>query len=565
MSSALLEPRLYRAAFAPAVLALIVLAFSLQDQASSIATELVPPSFNAQRAVTFADQLVKNEGSRESGSTQDQNTAELVRARLSEFGFGAAAYEFDSTTIRGSKKLENVVGVRPGPSDRRLVILASRDGAPGKLERAGAYETGVLLELARVLQGRAFDHTLVLASVTGGVDGGLGAAEFAESARRPIDGVLVLRNIAAARKGPPVLDVYDTRRQPDPVFVRTIQRIAAVDLPGGAGNRPLTAQLVRLAFPLALGEQGTFPNQDLTAAAVSPGGEPLAQTVDKPTASVDAIGQLSLRTLTTFDGSFKPDDPSAKPLAVGGKVIPQRALVLFFGALLLPLLVAAIDAWARARRRARTSIRGLVAVPLAFAWLLLLGLLLRAIAFSGAIDAPPLPPNPLALSGAAPIVVGFVFLALAVLGVAIAAALVRQRTPAGGESGFALWLVAAGIVVFAVNPIACAFVLVMLHLLVLLLLTGGAARKKILMFVLVGSAPLVAAALYYPFVLDLAPLASIRYAVLLEAGGFIGPLALIAGCLAVAAIAVSILHLLWTSPRMKRSNTATPLTPLRTP
>lgn len=566
MPPGLLEPRLYRAAFIPALLALIVLAFSLQDQASPIASELAPPSFNAQRAITTADQLVENDGARESGSIQDNRTAELVAARLTAAGFKANSFEFDATTLNGSRKLTNVVGVRPGPSDRRLLIVASRDGSEGKLERAGAYETGVLIELARVLQGRTFDHTLVLASVTGGVDGGLGADELAKSARRPIDGVLVIRNIAAAPTGAPVLTVYDDRLEPDPVFERTVERLAANDLSGGTDERSVPAQLVRLAFPLGLGEQATYPGHGLAVASVSPGGEPLEPTADAPFDSVSAIGQIALRTLTTFDGDFQPATPQAKPLAVGGKLIPQWALTLFFGTLMIPIVVAAIDGWARARRWRQSSVRGLLAPGLAFLWLALIGLLLRGIGFTGLIDAPNLPANPLAVDSTGAIVVGFVAAALAFLGATVAAAAARQGTAKGGDAGFAVWLAAAGVVVFAVNPIACGFILLLIHLLTLLLLTGGASRGKVLLLTTLGMLPLLAAAVYYPVALGIPAIKSVGYAVLLEMGGFVGWLSLAAGCLFVAAALSSVLHLLWTAPRgPARDGSAVPLSPLNTP
>lgn len=562
----LLEPRLYRAAFIPALLALIVLAFSLQDQASPIASELAPPSFNAQRAITTADQLVENNGARESGSAQDNQVAELVAARLTAAGFKANSFEFDATTLNGSRTLTNVVGVRPGPSDRRLLIVVSRDGADGKLERAGAYETGVLIELARVLQGRTFDHTLVLASVTGGVDGGLGAEELAKSARRPIDGVLVIRNIAAERKGAPVLTVYDDRLEPDPVFERTVERLATTDLPGGSEERSVPAQLVRLGFPLGLGEQATYPGNGLAVASVSPGGEPLEPTTDAPFDSVEAIGQIALRTLTTFDGDFQPATPQAKPLAVGGKLIPQWALTLFFGTLMIPIVVAAIDGWARARRWRESSVRGLLAPGLAFLWLALLALILRGIGLTGLIDAPDLPANPLAVDSTGAVVTGFLFAFLAVLGATVAAAAARQGTPKGGDSGFALWLAASGVVVFAVNPIACGFILLIVHLLTLLLLTGGASRGKVLLMTAVGSLPLIAAAVYYPVALGIPAIKSVGYVTMLEVGGFVGWLALAAGCVFVAAAWSAVLHLLWKAPRgASNDGLAAPLSPLNTP
>ena len=563
MPSGLLEPRLYRAAFAPALLALIVLAFSVQDLPRALVPELAPSGFSATRALATAQQLVTNYGPRESGSVQDASTADLVQARLSANGFGAAAYRFDATTLHGERKLVNVIGVRPGPSDRRLVVVASRDGFAGKLRRTGALETGILLELARVLQGRAFQHTLVLASVSGGVDGGLGAAHLAQTLRGPVDGVLVLRNIGAPAKGGPVLDFYDSRMQPDPRFERTVERVAAIELRRPPATYTVASQLVRMGFPLALGEQATYPGAGRTVAALSPGGEPLAPPAALPASDVAAAGRAALRVLTTFDGSEHPAAPSVRPLRAGGKLIPAWALILLIGALLLPLVVVSVDGWARARRWHEVSTRGLVAPPAALVWLLVIGLLLRLFGVSGLIDAPALPPDPAALSAALPVVAGFICLILGVLGVLVAAAAARQATPKGGEAGFALWLVIAGVLVFIANPIAALFWLLLLHLLVLLLLTGTRpGRGKVALFAAIGLLPVLGVIVYYPVVLGLSPIGALRFAVLLESGGFIGFPALLAGCAMVAAVATALLHLLWTASSRAAAGAARRPSPL---
>lgn len=565
MPPGLLEPRLYRAAFAPALLALIILAFSVQDPPRALTPELAPPTFNAQRALATGKQLVDNYGARESGSIQDSQTADLVQARLTAFGFDAEPYEFEATTLHGSRKLVNVVGVRPGPSDRRLVVIASRDGFSGKLNSTGSIETGALVELARVLQGRTFEHTLVLASVTGGVDGGLGAEQLAESLRRPVDGVIVLRNIAAPPEGSPVLNVFDSRLQPDPRFERTVERVAALELNRRPSSPSVSSQLVRMGFPLALGEQATYPDNGLTVAALSPGGEPLQPPSAEPARQVAAVGRSALRVLTTLDGSFQPAAPSVRPLRAGGKWIPGWALILFIGALLLPLIVVAVDGWARARRWHEVSTRGLVAPPAAMIWLLLVGLLLRLFSVSGLIDSPTLPADPSALTTTLPIVVGFIALIFAVLGVLVAAAATRQATPKGGEAGFSLWLVVAAVAVFIVNPIAAGFFLLLLHLIVLLLLSGTRPRRaQVWSFALIGLLPVIAAFVYYPVVLGLSPLGAMRFGVLLESGGFIGFAALGASCAMVAAVSTSVLHLHWAAPNRGRSDAPPRLSPLKT-
>lgn len=545
------------------MLALIVLAFSLEDPPSALTPELAPPTFSAQRVLATARQLTDSYGPRESGSRADSAVGELVRARFNENGFLAGRYDFRARTLNGRRTLANIIGVRAGPSDRRLVIVASRDGSRGALARAGAVETGMLLELARVLQGRSFSHTLVLASVDGGVDGGLGADRLARGMRRPVDAVIVLRNLAAPSRTAAVLARYDSRLQPDARFVRTLDRLATIEFGARAAAGTAPGQLVRMGFPLALGEQATFPERGLSAAAVSPGGEALGRPQSLPASQVAAAGRTALRSLTTFDGEFRPTEPAPVELRVGGKLIPGWALILFVGTLLLPLVVVAVDSWARARRRHETASRGLFAPPLALAWLVLLALLLRSLGEVGAVNAPSLPAEPQALRGTAPVVLGVALLLLTPIGLMVAAATARRHTAPGGESGFALWLAFCGVVVFAINPIAALFCVAPLHLITILLLAGTRPRRlQVWLTAAVGLTPILIAIVYYPLALDMDPLNAVRFAVLLQAGGFVELLATLGGCLMVATVFVSLLQLHWTAPRRAARSTAlSPLLP----
>lgn len=558
MPDGLLAPRLYRAAFLPALLALIVVAFSLQEPTGPISPELSPPGFSAARAQQVAAQAVEHYGARQSGSVGDAQFAELVEARLKDVGFGTSTKAFTATTLNGRRTLTNVVGVRPGPTDRRLLVIASRDGSPGKLKRAGALETGVLLELARVLQGRTFEHTLVLASVSGGVDGGLGAARLLRELHGPLDAVVVVRNVTAQLVDAPVLTAGDSRLVPDGGFVGTVRRIAGVEF-GRAGEdrrRSLPAQLVRLGFPVALGEQAGMAAAGINGLSISPAGEPLVASDADATELAGSSGRTVLRTLTTLDGDSRATPPGAAPLRIGGMQIPQWAIVLLIGTLFFPLVIAAVDAWARSHRRRRSGQRGMLAPAIALVWLLALGLLLRAAGLSGILDAPGLPPDPGAVSGAGASVLGVLALVLAVAGVLVAAGSARQASPKGGEAAFALWIVFAGLAIFAVNPLAAGFVLVLSHLLLLMLLTSAAPRRRqVALLTLIGIAPLLLAATYYPVVFAIAPGGVLRYGVLLLSGGFVSLPALVAGCAFVAAAGTALIQLWWSAPRPSEQGT----------
>lgn len=514
--------------------------------------ELSPPGFSAVRAKTVADQLVKSYGARESGSTQDNQVAALVEARLEGFGFTASALKFSATTLSGRKELTGVVGMRPGPSDRRLLVVASRDGSEGELRRAGALETGVLLELARVLEGRSFEHSIVLASVSGGVDGGVGAERLIRQLRGPFDGVLVVRNISDRLAKAPVLVASNTRSVADESYVRTVRRIAGLEFArsGEDQRRSVPAQLVRLGFPLALGEQASLPGLGVSGVSLSPGGEPLHAAGKVSAGTVTDVGQIALRTLTTLDTGPAPAAPKTAPIRVGGLLIPQWAFVLLIGTLYFPLLVGCVDAWARARRWRQPAQRGLLAPAIALGWLLVIGFLLRGLGLTGMIDAPALAPDPSAVKGVGATLIGLLALLLGLLGVMVGAAAARQATPKGGEAGFALWVVFTGVAVFVLNPVAAGFLLLLMHLVVLMLLTSGAPRRRqVAGLTLVGLLPIALAALYFPVVFGIAAPDVLRYAVLLVAGGFTSPLALAIGCAVVAAAGTALIHLWWSAPR----------------
>ena len=91
------------------------------------------------------------------------------------------------------------MGVRPGLSSRRIVVLSHRDSLarPGLAELSG---TAAMLELARLFRARELRKTLVLVSTSGATEGFTGARAWAESAAGgPIDAVLVLGDVAGDR------------------------------------------------------------------------------------------------------------------------------------------------------------------------------------------------------------------------------------------------------------------------------------------------------------------------------------------------------------------------------
>src|SRR5690349_6821468 len=67
----MLDPRIYRAALVPVLLAAIVCAFSLQDQPSPRATTLAPDAFSGARAERRLDDLARAFPVRRAGDAGD--------------------------------------------------------------------------------------------------------------------------------------------------------------------------------------------------------------------------------------------------------------------------------------------------------------------------------------------------------------------------------------------------------------------------------------------------------------------------------------------------------------
>ena len=128
----------------------------------------------------------------------------------------------------------------------------------------------------------------------------------------------------------------------------------------GGGGAGALGQLARLAFPIGIGPQGPLLADDYEAVRISGSGE-LPPPGDGPVEEIDedrlgALGRATLRTVTALDQGPRPEHgPESYVLAVS-QVLPGWVISLFAGAMLLPVLVASVDAFARARRRQLPSL-----------------------------------------------------------------------------------------------------------------------------------------------------------------------------------------------------------------
>src|SRR5881409_3047817 len=152
----------------PVVLAVIVFAFSLENQQGTLGTNIVPDAFDGSLAYAAMQTLGARYPARRAGSAGDRGLAAYVSRRLRGYGFHVSKDDFQAPTPDGFRSMENVIGVRAGATSRSVVIVSHRD-ALASPATAGLSGTAVMLELARVLAGQTLNRTLVLVSTTGSV------------------------------------------------------------------------------------------------------------------------------------------------------------------------------------------------------------------------------------------------------------------------------------------------------------------------------------------------------------------------------------------------------------
>ena len=204
---ALVDLRIYRAAFIPVVIALITVMFSIQDRPAPLTSALAPDAFDSKGAYATLREILRRAPDRRPGSEGDAATADLVEGRLQSLaGFETGRDEF-SAKVDGEKvSMTNVTGTLSGPSSRQVLLIAHRDAA-GRPGASSAADTAILLELAKVLAGVRHNKTIVFVSTDGATADSAGARRFAATypERDKVDAALVIDDIAAASARRPFL------------------------------------------------------------------------------------------------------------------------------------------------------------------------------------------------------------------------------------------------------------------------------------------------------------------------------------------------------------------------
>ncbi|MEA2352016.1 MAG: hypothetical protein QOJ14_430 [Thermoleophilaceae bacterium] len=541
----MIEPRLYRAAFLPALLAAVIAAFSLENRPHAVPQGLpADVLFEGSLASSTVGQIVQDARDRRVGTPGDARTARRVAHAFRSFGFQTTIERF-----RGEDtNLVNVVGRRPGLSRHEVVLLASRDALSVPDATGSAADTAALMEVARVLAGRATHKTVVLASVDGGTLGDAGARRFAQHVGDPglVDGALVLSNLGAPHShGPLLVDWSNDSRRGSLGLRRTATDSLRNELgtDGGPSATP-PAQVARLAFPVGLGAQGVLLERGVDAIRLSGSGErappPGSRALDDLRAQrYGELGRSALRVVSALDASAAPPEhgPRSYVLA-GGGVVPGWALEILAAALILPALVASIDALARAGRRGEAVVPWLewvIAGTVPFALGLGVGELLTLVGVAKDAPASPIEPSLAPVDGAAlGALAGVAFVAL-LTWVLLRTPLVRRggALPDAGAPGAgvatALVLCAAAIGTWFLNPFACLLFALPLHCWMLAALSG-VRRSARVWLVVIGLLPVAIVLGAYMRELRLGPLEALWYGFLLVTGGQIGVPTALLGC-----------------------------------
>ena len=555
----MIEPRIYRAAFLPAVLAVVLVMFSLENRPRPVPQGLAADVlFDGDIAFRELRQIVARRPDRRPGQFASaavaRDLAERFRALESE-GFETSLDSWDEN----GQPLVNVIARRAGESREQIVIMAARDSQSVPDATGSAADTAALLELARVIQGRPSRKTLVLASVDGSTLGDAGARRFAETAedRDRIEAVIVLSNLgASSARGPVVIAWSNDDRRGNIGLYRTAATSVREEFGAEPSEEGALGQFVRLANPLGLGAQGPLLAEGIEAIRISGSGElpPPDDERGLEDVDVDRLGQLgrtTLRLVSALDTAEEaPEHGPRSYVQINRKVLPGWVLAILAATLLLPALVASIDAFARANRRreaAPTWWRTIATWSLPF--LAAFGMAELLVVLDQAPDAGAAPSDP----GLYPVDGQ----ALAALGACVATALLvwllirprLRRAAAAAESGgaaatTALVLCVGALAVWILNPFAALILLPAVHAWMLAMLSGvHLSRRGAAVVVGIGLvAPLVAAVVYLDR-LSLDPLEGLWYLWVLVTGHAVSPVTTLLACAgaAVAATAMGVI------------------------
>lgn len=556
----MIEPRIYRAAFVPALLAVVLTMFSFQSRPRPLQQGLAADVlFDGNQAAELAARIAAEAPDRRAGSRGDRATAQLVADTFEARGFGGGGgpRPVVQRFTHAGNDLVNVIGRRAGSSRRQIVIVAARDAAKVPEVPGSAADTAALMQLARVFQGRPSEKTLVLASVDGSNLGEVGARRLVDVLPAPelVDAVLVISDLGSRTSDEPVLQAWSNDSTRAGIGLqRTAADSIRQELGNSADGSGALGQLARLSFPIGIGSQGPLLEQGYDAVRISGSGE-LPPGGDGPPEAIDpdrlgSLGRATLRTITAVDEGARPEHGPKSYIQAVSQVLPGLVLFLLAGSLLLPVWVASVDALARARRRQVDVLRWMRWLGAWVAPFLAALALAQFLALVGATPSPPaapVPPDVLPLDGPALGVLAGVVVAMA-LAFVLARWLAARPDPElmqeldlGAGVALGLVIAAGSLLLWLVNQYAGLLAVPAAHLWMLLALTRPLPpRRGRAVLIALGAAPAVLAAVYYMFALSVDPLSGVWYLLMLVTGQSVGVVTSLIACVMLAAACATV-------------------------
>jgi MFS family permease len=476
-----INARLYRGTWLLVGLPLLLLAFSVARPQALHAQKSLPPAFDASQTAATARDLASNYPDRRPGTLDARGAAAWFRQQLDPYGFKVHTDPFTATVNGRRTTLVNLVTAKQGIglSPPEIIVMAHRDdGGNGNGLNDNASGTAALIELARsyaptaAAQRISIPYTLVFLSTDGADDGALGAARFAaQQGHTNIIGIVNLDSIGGHGR-PRLVFGGNTSRSPAPGLVETLRAALAQRGNGEPSRASGLQQLMSLAFPFDPYEQAPFVSRGIPAVTVTTAGaRPPDGQGHETRLDLGRLGTVGLAAQDTVDAMEQGVSLAQGPASyvfLGSRLVRGWTIEIVLVAMLLPFLAAAVDLFARCRRRririapALRSYRSRLGF---WAWVGAVFLVFGAFGLWGDANghAPPL--SSVSWPGGA--LVALVLLAGAGWLVARSRLLprrpIRPEERLAGHSGALLALGVVGLLVAATNPFALILVLPSLH------------------------------------------------------------------------------------------------------
>ncbi len=504
--------RLYRSSFLLLSLPLLILAFSI-TRPGPLPAPLLPPNFDGAAALDLANDFSKRFPDRAPEAPGSLAAAQWFRDQMKPYlPVSSDAWREDVPGL-GNVELHNLWAVVGGQSSDAIVVMAHRDNTgigPGANDNASG--TAALVELARgyaqadTPAGERVRpaHTLVFLSTDGGAFGSLGAVRFAKQLPFHVVAVVNLRGIAGP--GPPrIVIAGETPRSPAAGLVETAAKRVLEQTGSRATRAGFGAQLLDLAFPFTLYEQGPFVARGIPAITLTTAGErPPDAFTDRRSLLVqgrlDAMGRAAQDLVGSLDQGSELAQGTTAFIWAGDRIIRGWAVQLLLIGLLVPFLVGAVDLFARCRRRGIPLAPAARSLRSRLAFWLFAGLAFYAFRAAGAWPTgngrPPAPDT--GTAGNWPVVALIGLGVVVLLGWIVARQRLVPRRPVAPDellAGETVALLALGVVallILATNPFALIFILPAVHAwLWLPQVRNGHASARVVVFVIGLAGPIV--------------------------------------------------------------------------